>query len=440
MAVQETTELVEVMIDGIATKVPKGTLVIEAARRVGVMIPHFCYHPKLAPDANCRMCLVEIEKMPKLQTSCSTPVAEGMVVRSSAPNVEEARQSVLELILANHPLDCPVCDQGGRCDLQDFSHQYTRTRSPFHELKRVFPKRYFGPLIETQMNRCVTCMRCVRYCDEVMDVKALAASQRGTLTEIVSFSGHELDCEYCGGCVQICPVGALVSRLSMYEFRPWMLKRAETICGYCGDGCHITLQTKDDELIEVNSTYGAGRNNGDLCPRGYFGFHASEHPDRLKSPMLRRDGQWVEVPWEEALETVRKNSCGSKVRMVPMRLGDHYLSLYQRRSLPVPKVHAIRNRHQSTRQQCTVWTVEWSSGSATSSRNPSLDGDVRRHRGSGRDRAGWDEYHGNEPDYRASGQGSCEAAWCPVNHARSLYAGGGDQEQYHASCFAPSSH
>jgi formate dehydrogenase alpha subunit len=321
MAVNENTEMVEVTIDGIATHVPKGTLVIEAARRVGVMIPHFCYHPKLEPDANCRMCLVEIEKMPKLQTSCSTPVAPGMVVRSSVPNVEQARQSVLELILANHPLDCPVCDQGGRCDLQDFSHEYTPTIGSFHELKRVFPKRYFGPLIETQMNRCVACMRCVRYCDEVMDVKALAASQRGVMTEIVAFGGHELDCEYCGGCVQICPVGALVSRLSMYEYRPWMLKRADTICGYCGDGCHITIQTKDNELIEVNSTYGAGRNNGDLCARGYFGLHASEHPDRIKSPMLRRDGEWVDVPWEEALETVAKEFMRIKATHGPDAIG-----------------------------------------------------------------------------------------------------------------------
>ena len=321
MAVNDTTEMVEVTIDGIATRVPKGTLVIEAARRVGVMIPHFCYHPKLAPDANCRMCLVEIEKMPKLQTSCSTPVAQGMAVRSSVPNVEQARQSVLELILANHPLDCPVCDQGGRCDLQDFSHEYTPTTSSFHELKRVFPKKYFGPLIETQMNRCVTCMRCVRYCDEVMDVKALAASHRGTLTEIVAFGGNELDCEYCGGCVQICPVGALVSRLSMYEYRPWMLKRAETTCGYCGDGCHMTILRKNNELIEVNSTFGAGRNNGDLCARGYFGLHASEHPDRVKTPRLRHNGEWIEVPWEEALETVAKELLRIKATHGPDAIG-----------------------------------------------------------------------------------------------------------------------
>lgn len=305
MPVSQDQKMISITIDGITTSVPEGTLVIEVAKRVGVMIPHFCYHPKLEPDANCRMCLVEIEKVPRLQTSCSTRVADGMVVRSLVPQVEQARKSVLELILGNHPLDCPVCDQGGRCDLQDFSHEYTATTSEFKELKRVFPKTYFGPLIETQMNRCVSCMRCVRYCDEVMDVKALAPVGRGTMTEIKHLGDHELDCEFCGGCIQICPVGAITSRLSMYDFRPWMLKRAETLCTYCGDGCQITIQRKNDELIEVNSTYGAGRNNGDLCARGYFGYHASTHLDRLKHPLIRQhDGSFLEVTWEEALETV----------------------------------------------------------------------------------------------------------------------------------------
>jgi formate dehydrogenase alpha subunit len=296
------TETVRLTIDGISVTVPKGTLVIEAARRVGVMIPHFCYHPKLKPDANCRMCLVEIEKMPKLQTACSTLVADGMSVRTATTVVNDAHKSVLEFILANHPLDCPVCDQGGRCDLQDFSHEYTLTTSRFTERKRVFEKEYFSPLIETQMNRCVQCLRCVRYCDEVMDVKALAPAGRGTMTEIKHFGQHPLDCEFCGGCVQICPVGAITSRLSMYEFRPWMLKRADTICAYCGDGCQITIQTKNNALIEVNSAYGAGRNNGDLCARGFFGFHATSHPDRLTHPLIRRDGRLVEATWEEALQ------------------------------------------------------------------------------------------------------------------------------------------
>jgi len=298
----DSGETVRLTIDGIPVTVPKGTLVIEAARRVGVMIPHFCYHPKLKPDANCRMCLVEVEKMPKLQTSCSTVAAEGMSVRTATTVVNDAHKSVLEFILANHPLDCPVCDQGGRCDLQDFSHQYTATGSRFAETKRIFQKEYFSPLIETQMNRCVQCLRCVRYCDEIMDVKALAPVGRGTMTEIKSFGPHPLDCEFCGGCVQICPVGAITSRLSMYEYRPWMLKRADTICGYCGDGCQITVQTKGNQLIEVNSAHGAGRNNGDLCARGFFGFHASSDPQRLTKPMIRRAGRLVETTWEEALQ------------------------------------------------------------------------------------------------------------------------------------------
>ncbi|MBP8155120.1 MAG: molybdopterin-dependent oxidoreductase, partial [Nitrospira sp.] len=306
-------ETVRLTIDGTTVAVPKGTLVIEAARRVGVMIPHFCYHPKLKPDANCRMCLVEVEKMPKLQTACSTPVAEGMAVRTATTTVDDAHKSVLEFILANHPLDCPVCDQGGKCDLQDFSHQYTPTTSRFTETKRIFQKEYFSPLIETQMNRCVQCLRCVRYCDEIMDVKALAPVGRGTMTEIKHFGPHELDCEFCGGCIQICPVGAITSRLSMYEYRPWMLKRADTICTFCGDGCRITVQTKGNELIEVNSAHGAGRNNGDLCARGFFGFHASSDADRLTHPLIRREGKLVEATWEDALEYVAEQALRLKL-------------------------------------------------------------------------------------------------------------------------------
>ncbi len=295
-------DMVNILIDGKPLQVEKGTLVIEAARRIGVMIPHFCYHPKLKPDANCRMCLVEVEKMPKLQTSCSTVVAEGMAVRTNTPLVEEAHKSVLEFILANHPLDCPICDQGGRCDLQDFSHQYTPTASEFTDVKRVFQKEYFSPLIEKEMNRCVTCLRCVRYCDEVMDVKALASINRGTMSEISHFGAHPLDCEFCGGCVQICPVGAFVNRLSLYEFRPWMMKRADTTCGYCGDGCTLTLQTRDQQVIEVMSAQGDGRNNGDLCARGYFGFQFVNHPERLTTPLVRQaDGRLHPATWDEVL-------------------------------------------------------------------------------------------------------------------------------------------
>ena len=276
-------DTLRVTIDGQSLTVPKGTLVIEAARQAGVMIPHFCYHPKLKPDANCRMCLVEIEKVPKLQTSCSTPVTNGMVVRTATTVVNDAHKSVLEFILANHPLDCPVCDQGGRCDLQDFSHEYTPTTSRFVEIKRVFQKEYFSPLIEKEMNRCVQCLRCVRYCDEVMDVKALAPVGRGTMTEIKHFGSHELECEFCGGCVQICPVGAITSRLSMYEFRPWMLKRADTICTYCGDGCRITIQTKANQTHRGQFRIWGGSQRRGFVPARIFRLsrqHASgsHHP------------------------------------------------------------------------------------------------------------------------------------------------------------------
>ena len=295
-------DLVNLLIDGKAIAVEQGTLVIEAARRVGVMIPNFCHHPKLSPDANCRMCMVEVEKMPKMQTACSTIVTEGMVVRTDTPAVTGSHRSVLEFILANHPLDCPVCDQGGRCDLQDFSHQYTPTISDFIDVKRVFKKEVFSSLIEKEMNRCVQCLRCVRYCDEVVDAKALAPINRGTMTEISHFGSHQLECEFCGGCVQICPVGAFTSRLSAYEFRPWMMKRADTTCGYCGDGCSLTLQTRGKTVIEVMSAFGEGRNNGDLCARGFFGYQYINHPARLTSPLVRQaDGSLQPVPWEEVL-------------------------------------------------------------------------------------------------------------------------------------------
>src|SRR5438309_917977 len=308
-------DMVHVLIDGKPIAVEKGTLVIEAARRLGVMVPHFCYHPKLTYDANCRMCLVEIEKIPKLQTSCSTVCTEGMVVRTNTPVVNEAHQSVLEFILANHPLDCPICDQGGRCDLQDFSHQYTPTTSVFSDTKRVYQKEFFSPLIEKEMNRYVSCLRCVRYCDQVMDVKALGNAGRSTMTEIVHFAGHQLDCEFCGGCVQICPVGAITSRLSMYEFRPWMMKRADSTCGYCGDGCSLILQTRDQKVVEVMSAYGEGRNNGDLCARGFFGYQYVTHQDRLTSPLIRQaDGQLHPATWDEVLPALAERLTQLKLR------------------------------------------------------------------------------------------------------------------------------
>ncbi len=284
--------------------VEKGTRVIEAAKLAGAEIAHFCYHPKLKPDANCRMCLVEIEKMPKLQTSCSTEVSEGMVVQTASEKVLDAQKGVMAFLLGNHPLDCPECDQGGECQLQDFAHQYGAMTSPFGETKRTFEKTYFGPLIEKEMNRCVSCLRCVRYCDEVIGSNALGSMNRGSMHEVGAFAQQELDCEFCGGCIQICPVGALTSRVSMFDYRTWQLKKTETVCNYCGDGCTLTLETVDEDIKRVSSETGVGRNGGDLCARGFFGYGAVNHESRLTRPRIRLNNNDLEVTWEWAYQTV----------------------------------------------------------------------------------------------------------------------------------------
>ena len=310
-SVRIKTDTVNLTIDGRPVEVPRGTLVIEAARKLAIEIPFFCYHQKLKSDGNCRMCLVAVEKMPKLQVSCSLPVSEGMAVHTSNAVVTEARKGVLDFLLANHPLDCPICDEGGRCPLQDYSNQYTGY-GQFEETKRVYDKEFFSPLIEKEMNRCVQCMRCVRYCDEVIDAKALSSFDRGYNTEIGHVGDRQLSCDFCGGCVQICPVGALLNRLPLYDFRPWMLKKTETVCSYCADGCSMQLHSRESErkVIEVTSfwgnepksVWGGGRNEGDLCAKGYFGYEFVNSPHRITRPLIRRDDRLVETSWEEALE------------------------------------------------------------------------------------------------------------------------------------------
>ncbi|HUJ80097.1 MAG TPA: NADH-quinone oxidoreductase subunit NuoG [Nitrospiria bacterium] len=301
----EARSPVTLTIDGKSVTVEKGTYVIDAARRAGIYIPYFCSHIKLAPDANCRMCLVEVEKMPKLQTACNLPVTEGMVVRSTSEKAEQAHKGVMEFILANHPLDCPLCDQGGECELQDRSHAYSDNVSHYTEPKRLPEKRYFSPYIEREMSRCITCMRCVRYCDEVLDVRAIAAVNRGDRIEISTFMDRELDCEFCGGCVQICPVGAFTNRVALYDYRPWQLKKTDTVCAYCADGCMLTLESKvrENEIVRVTSDWDKGRNLGDLCAKGFFGYHMINSSDRLTAPMIRESGALVEWPWIEALES-----------------------------------------------------------------------------------------------------------------------------------------
>ena len=293
-------------IDDRDVTVPPGTLVIEAARRMGIEVPFFCYFPGLSLQAACRMCLVEVEKTPKLQTACTLVATPGMVVRTSTPQVHEARKGMLEFLLANHPLDCPVCDKGGECELQDMVFSYGADRSRFNEEKRHEPEQKWSEAVYYDAPRCILCFRCVRVCDEGMDVKALGVGARGSQSVIIPNGEDHLDCEECGMCIDICPVGALTSGTYRYKTRPWEMTYVSTVCTHCSNGCKTTLSVRNNEILRANNRDLSGINKDFLCVKGRFGFDFTRHPDRLKLPLVRRAGKLAPSSWEDALAEVSR--------------------------------------------------------------------------------------------------------------------------------------
>jgi NADH-quinone oxidoreductase subunit G len=293
-------------IDDRDVTVPPGTLVIEAARRMGIEVPSFCYFPGLSLQAACRMCLVEVEKAPKLQTACTLVAMPGMVVRTSTPQVHEARKGMLEFLLANHPLDCPVCDKGGECELQDMVFTYGADKSRFNEEKRHQPEQKWSEAVYYDAPRCILCFRCVRVCDEGMDVKALGVGARGSQSVIIPNGEDHLDCEECGMCIDICPVGALTSGTYRYKTRPWEMNYVSTVCAHCSNGCKTTLSVRNNEILRANNRDLSGFNKDFLCVKGRFGFDFTKHPERLKLPLVRRDGKLVPSSWEDALAEVSR--------------------------------------------------------------------------------------------------------------------------------------
>jgi len=293
-------------IDDRDVTVPPGTLVIEAARRMGIEVPSFCYFPGLSLQAACRMCLVEVEKAPKLQTACTLVAMQGMVVRTGTEQVHQARKAMLEFLLANHPLDCPVCDKGGECELQDMVFTYGADKSRFAEEKRHQPEQKWSEAVYYDAPRCILCFRCVRVCDEGMDVKALGVGQRGSQSVIIPNGEDHLDCEECGMCIDICPVGALTSGTYRYKTRPWEMKYVSTVCTHCSNGCKTTLSVRNNEILRANNRDLSGYNKDFLCVKGRFGFDFTRHPERLKLPLVRRDGKLVPSSWEEAIAEVSK--------------------------------------------------------------------------------------------------------------------------------------
>ena len=312
---------VSLTIDGRAVSVPAGTLVIEATRRMGIEVPSFCYYPGLSLQAACRMCFVEVEKAPKLQTACTLVAIDGMVVRTDTERVRQARKSMLEFLLTNHPLDCPVCDKGGECELQDMVFRYGADTSRFVEEKIHEPEEKWSELVYYDAPRCILCFRCVRVCDEGLDVKALGVGQRGAYSTIIPNRGDHLECEECGMCIDVCPVGALTSGTYRYKTRPWEMQYTGTICTHCSNGCKTTLSVRNNRILRANNRDLSGINREFLCVKGRFGFDFTEHPDRLSAPMVRRNGKLSPVAWESAMEEAAPRLAAIRAQHGPDAIG-----------------------------------------------------------------------------------------------------------------------
>ena len=299
---------VTLTIDGKQVRALAGTLLIEACKSAGIEVPSFCYYPGLSLQGACRMCLVEIAKMPKLQTACTVPVAEGMVVTTQSETVRQARKAMLEFVLQNHPLDCPVCDAGGQCELQDATLTYGASESKLIDFKNHRDEQQWSPVVYFDRPRCIMCYRCVRVCGEGMDVWALGIANRNSAQLIMPNRQDHLECEECGMCIDVCPVGALTSGAYRYKTRPWEMKHVGTICTHCGDGCTTTLGVRPSptgaRIIRGSNRDKNGINGDFLCIKGRYAFDFIDHPDRLKQPMIRREGKLHPASWEEALSLV----------------------------------------------------------------------------------------------------------------------------------------
>ncbi len=297
--------MVEIELDGRMVEVVEGSMVMHAAEKAGTYIPHFCYHKKLSIAANCRMCLVDVEKAPKPMPACATPVTQGMVVRTTTDRAVQAQKSVMEFLLINHPLDCPICDQGGECQLQDLAVGYGGSSSRYEEEKRVVAVKDVGPLISMQeMSRCIHCTRCVRFGQEVAGVMELGMSHRGEHAEIETFVGQSVDSELSGNMIDICPVGALTSKPFRYSARTWELSRRKSIAAHDSSGANLVVQVKNNHVMRVVPLENEEVNECWIADRDRYSYESLNGPDRLTAPMLKQGGEWKQVDWQTALEYV----------------------------------------------------------------------------------------------------------------------------------------
>ena len=297
--------MINIEIDGKLVETERGSTVMDAAHKAGVYIPHFCYHKKLSIAANCRMCLVEVEKAPKPMPACATPAAEGMKVRTHSEMAVKAQKGVMEFLLINHPLDCPICDQGGECQLQDLAVGYGGVASRYQESKRSVVHKDIGPLVSTEeMNRCIHCTRCVRFGQEIAGVMELGMAFRGEHAEIMSFVNSTVDSELSGNMIDLCPVGALTSKPFRYTARNWELSRRKSVSPHDGLGSNLAVQVRDSKVLRIVPVENEAINECWLSDKDRFSYEGLNSPERLTKPMLKQDGKWVEVEWQAALEYV----------------------------------------------------------------------------------------------------------------------------------------
>ncbi|WP_193098761.1 NADH-quinone oxidoreductase subunit NuoG [Burkholderia sp. Z1] len=303
--------MVELEIDGKKVEVPEGSMVIQAAHKADTYIPHFCYHKKLSVAANCRMCLVEVEKMPKAVPACATPVSAGMIVHTQSDKAVKAQQSVMEFLLINHPLDCPICDQGGECQLQDLAVGYGKSSSRYAEEKRVVFHKNVGPLISMEeMSRCIHCTRCVRFGQEIAGVMEFGMLGRGEHSEITTFVGKTVDSEMSGNMIDLCPVGALTSKPFRYSARTWELSRRKSVSPHDSVGANLVVQVKNNRVMRVLPFENEAINECWISDKDRFSYEGLNSEERLTKPMLKQGGQWIETDWQTALEYVAKGLKG----------------------------------------------------------------------------------------------------------------------------------
>ncbi|MDP1879411.1 MAG: NADH-quinone oxidoreductase subunit NuoG, partial [Parachlamydiaceae bacterium] len=301
----QNATMINFVIDGANHSVHKGTTVYQAAKQLGIEIPIFCYQDRMPPFGACRMCLVEVEKMNKLQTSCTLEVTEGMVVKTQSKIAEEGRKEMIEFLLINHPLDCPICDRAGECPLQDNTIKYGPGLSRFFEQKRQFKKPLpLSSVLMLDRERCITCARCTRFSDLISGDNALEFIERGYRTEVGTPHGKPAESKFIGNTIMICPVGALTSNVYRFRARPWDNDSTNTTCTLCPVGCSMIVDSRDGEIMRTRSKENPSVNDIWMCDKGWFGYEFSHHENRLQHPMIRRQGKLEEASWDEALTLI----------------------------------------------------------------------------------------------------------------------------------------